>query len=191
MLKNILIDCAELLSRDDILDTLKTINSLEDITNKQIKYDINRLIYFYNSTLYLACEDYLDLTYSEILKSDANNKIHYYKFEFDPVRILDIRNETGRIVKANITPTYLLVSSANTAYQITYKYLPNKVCDIYEKTQLPKNLSAKVLVYGIISEFLASKNQFSQSEFWQNKFLNGLFKIKNFKGRHLKSTFER
>lgn len=189
MLKDILIDCAELLSRDDILDTLKSVNSVEEITNKQIKNDINRLISFYNSTLYFICEDYLDLSYTEIIKSDSDKKIHYYKLEYEPIRILEVRSEFGKVVNSNITPTSLIVNSSNAYYQITYKYIPNKVCELSQKTQLPRNLSEKTVVYGTISEFLASKSQFSQSEFWRNKCLDNLFKIKNYRGRQIRSTF--
>ncbi len=189
MLKNLLIKCAELLNRDDILETLKSIDDVEDIDNKQIQNDIVRLIQFYNFTVHAACENYLGLITSEMVKSDVNKKIHYHELNFTPVRILEVRDELGGRVLFDVSPTFILTCTGNKVYQVTYKYVPDCIEKLNEKTQLPRNLNEKTIVYGVVSEFLASKSQFNQSDYWRNKFLDDLFKINIHKERRIKSTF--
>lgn len=189
MLKNIIIKCAELLNRDDIIDAIQTADDVSDIQNKQIQNDVTRLIHYYNFTLHAACENYLNLTSTETLESDQNKKIYFYQFDFMPVRILDVRDEGGKCMLFEVSTCFILTTSPNKLYKVTYKYIPPAIESLSEKTQFPENLSEKTLVYGIISEFLASKNQYSQSEFWRNKFLQDLFKLNIQKERRLKSTF--
>ena len=54
---------------------------------------------------------------------------------------------------------------------------------------LPKTIIKKVICYGIVSEAFACKNLFNESEFWKNKFLFEIFKLKTQKERRVKSTF--
>ncbi len=191
MLKDTLILCAELINRDDICDALINANAVEDIENNQVRNDVTRLIHFYNFSLNAACENYLNLVSTEFIKSDSNGKIHYYNFDYEAVRILEVLDECGKRVMFTTKLNYLLVNSPNKLYSVSYKYLPATIKNLTDKTNMPKCLPEKTLVYAIVSEFLASKSQFNQSDYFRDKFLTEMFKIKSKKERQLKSTFIR
>ena len=78
---------------------------------------------------------------------------------------------------------------SNVCYEITYKYLPDSIKNLNDKITLPKGVTIKAICYGIASEFLASKNQINQAEYWNNKFMLEIFKSKTSKARKLKLSF--
>ena len=83
----------------------------------------------------------------------------------------------------------LILLFQSTEYCIEYDYIPNELTDLTDEVQLPVYLNQKVICYGVVSEFLASKDQFDKSEFWKNKFLYEVFKIRIKKERRLRPTF--
>lgn len=189
MLKNILIKCTELLGRDDLKDALETYDDTDNIENKNQQNDILKLINFFNYTMHFVSENYIDLTMIETLKSDQEGKLYYYNFCFTPNRIFCLKTKTGHKVVYEITPNFLKTNYADTVFEVTYKYTPNECKSLVSEPDIPKILNTETLCYGVVSEFLASKGQYQESEFWKKKFLNRLFKSKLQRERRIKSTY--
>ena len=189
MLKKILIKCTQFLGRDDLSDTLNNIDDVDQIENSNVQNDILRLINFFNYTTNYICENYLDLSFSETFKTDSEGKIYFYNFYFSPVRILNVVSKSGKRVVFEITPSYMALKSANSEFFVTYKYTPNECLKLTDKPELPPDFNVEIICYGVVSEFLAAKGQYAESEFWKKKFLNRLFRSKIHKERRLKSTF--
>lgn len=191
MLKNILIKCTEIMGRDDLSEVLKNSSDVDLIENQNAQNDVLRLINFFNYTTNYVAENYLDLMFNEKLKTDSEGKLYYYNFCFAPVRIFSIISESGKHIQYEITPNYVLTKSPHSTFSVTYKYTPNECSNLESMPDFPKNFNIDILCYGIVSEFLASKSQLVESEFWKKKFLNRLFKSKLQRERRLKSTFLR
>ena len=81
-----------------------------------------------------------------------------------------------------------MLSESNKTYFVNYKYLPPEISTLDSELKISDTLK-KILCYGVVSEFLASKNLFNESEFWKTKFLNEIFKVRNKRERRFKSTF--
>lgn len=188
MLKNFLIKCAMLLNRDDIIVALQNTNDISDIENEQIRNDILRLINYFNYTFSSLCENYLEITHTQPISSDSNKNIYYYKFDFVPLKILYIYDEFNNVVNFKIYSDHILLSESNKTYFVNYKYLPPEISTLDSELKISDTLK-KILSYGVVSEFLASKNLFNESEFWKTKFLNEIFKVRNKRERRFKSTF--
>lgn len=191
MLKNILIKCAELLNRDDLVSALKDASTTDDIINSSQQNDVTKLISYYNFTLSNICENYLYITTTDTLCSDSENRIYYNSFYYTPVKIIQVFDGFYTKLPYQENSTYLYTSSPNKHYYITYAYHPPELKELNDNVYLPRLLAVKTLCYGIISEFLASKGQLVESEFWQNKFMYEIFKTKLNKERRLKATFYR
>ena len=189
MLKNILIKSLEFLNQNESIKELKNADSIEKISTPQIQNDIIKLISFYNYTVGTLFHDYLDLTYNENLVSDSENKIFYHNFSFQPIKITLVTNQEHKPVCVKVFAGYVLTNSSNTTYNITYKYLPDEINNFTDKLNIPKHL-AKIVCMGMVSEFLASKNLFNESDYWKNKFMFELFKFKTQKERRLKPLFK-
>jgi len=190
MLKNILIKSAELLNRIDIIDTLKTYNHLDEITDSRIAAEIRIMIDFYNQISTTVFEDFLELTHTDIVSSDNYNKIQFYNLSFFPSKIISLTNEQHTRYDFKVFPCYIFTHSSNKIYHVTYRYIPNELNDISSKLNFPNKINKTIFAYGIVSEYLASKNLLTESKFWREKFLHELFKNKSHKERRIKSTFK-
>ena len=184
MLKDILLKTAELINRDDLIEALKT----QDTTSQSIQNDIFRLISYYNYTMETLCENYYNLKHSQIITSNKNKKISYLNFTYEPTKIIKV-TKNGRPVFFSEYSKYITVPNENSEYEITYKFLPDRLTDLNQKIDLPYGVTRKIICYGIAYEFLASKNQTSQAEHWKNRFMFEIFKSKTNQDRRLKPTF--
>ncbi|MBQ8451564.1 MAG: hypothetical protein IJ538_02175 [Clostridia bacterium] len=191
MFKNFLKRCILILNRSDLLDAVENYNHLIDIEDTQIRNDLLRLISFYNFTMEATAEHYFDFITTELITSNIDSQIPYYTLVNRAIKILDVKNPLNKKVNFDLTPNYIIVEAPYREYLVTYKYIPKVIKDISDDMLLPKNISKKIIAYGVVSEFFASKNEFEASEFWKNKFLYEIFKYKTKKERLLKSTFIR
>lgn len=189
MLKQILIKCSELINRDDISSILKNHSSINEIENQALQSDVIKMITYYNFVVENIYENYLKAYNIETLVSDENNQIDYSNFKFKPIKILDVKSTLNQSTAHSIHSKYILTNLPNTEFIIHYQYTPNEADDLSDEVFLPLNLNARIIIYGIASEFLASKDQFEKSEFWKDKFLYEIFKTKIKKERRLKSNF--
>ena len=188
MIKNILIKCAELTNRDDIVDELKAVSNVDEINNKNIQNDIYRLISYYNFIVSNLFENYFEMKNVEVVLSNENGDIFYDNLIYAPININSVKNG-NKDFSYEIHTTKISTSLPNELFEINYNYKPKEACNLTDKLNIPSFLSERIVCYGVVSEFLASKDQFDKSEFWKNKFLYEIFKIKVKKERRFKSTF--
>lgn len=185
MLKDILIKTSELINRDDIINELK---SKIEGKSDSLKMDISRMVSYYNYTIEKLCKDYFPMITSQKLYSDNYRKIGLLNLEYQPVKINKVLSNSNEVFFSEFS-SYLLVPKINTEYEIIYSYLPEKINNLEDETILPKGVTEKTICYGIASEFLASKNLMSQSEYWNDKFMLEIFKAKTSRDRKLKQRF--
>lgn len=189
MIKEILIKSCEILNRNDIVQSLKNVSKIENISNEQIQSDVYKLLSYYNFVVSSIFQNYFELRFTDTLVSDEYNKIQYYNLSFEPLKILSIYDERHNPLSARVFSGYILTNSANKTYKITYTHLPEDIKDIDSENEIPKLINKKIICYGIVSEYLASKNLFNESDFWKNKFMYEIFRLKTHKERKWKSTF--
>lgn len=189
MIKEILLKCSHLLNRDDIYSSIKKYNSVDEIENQSLQIDVIKLISYFNFVNCNLFENYLTISHAETLHSDENNRIYFSAFSKRAVKILSVKTTSNQNTLYSIQSTFLSTNAPNSDFIIEYNYTPRDVKDFSDSFEIPFNLNTKILCYGIVSEFLASKDQFEKSEFWKNKFLYEIFKLKTKKERRLKSIF--
>lgn len=189
MLKNILIKCAEMLNRNDMVKCLKTQTDIAKVSDESLQADLYRLINYFNFTTSTLFENYFDLSRSETLTSDSNNIIYYHNFSYTPVKILSVIDSLGNENSATVLTAHILTNKPKSKYKITYCYLPKELKNLTDELEPFHERLSKVICYSIVSEFFACKNMYDQSEFWKNRFLFEVFKFKTKKERRLKSTF--
>ena len=189
MFKDILMKCSDLAGRPDISQTIKSCSSVDEIDNPQIQNEVIKLIAYFNFTVSSIFQSYIDLFFTDTIASDENNKIYFYNFTFNPIQIMSVVDEKLNISSAKIYSGYVLTNSPNKIYKITYKHLPCEIKDLNSDLNFPKILNKKIICYGVVSEYFASKNMFSESNFWRNRFMYEIFKAKTHKERRVKSTF--
>ena len=185
MLKDILIKSAELLNRDDIINE---INNPSQSENLILKNDIHRLVSYFNYTIQFLCEKFFPLETIDIICSDKNRKIYYNSFSFEPIKIVSIESD-NRLYNFSEHSTYITTPTQDKIYKIKYNYLPSNITNLDENYSLPNNINKKIICYGIVSEFLASKNQYEESTYWYNKYMFEIYKSKTNSNKRMKATF--
>lgn len=189
LLKNILIKCCEILSRDDLKNDLLSYDSIEIIPNTQSQNDLIRLISYYNFITNDIFENYLDLITSEKLTTNNEGCISLDNLSNKPKKIISI-SINGRAICYSLFTTFIRCNYRNTQIEIQYSFLPKQLSLLNDNLPIKHLCIQKTIVYGIVSEFFASKNQYNESEFWHAKFMQELFRLKIKKERRLMSTFE-
>ena len=109
--------------------------------------------------------------------------------KYTPLKILSVSNNNFSENNIHISATKIETNSSNTKFKISYKYEPNQISDLNDEILLPLGINQKIVIYSMVSEFLASKDSFEKSEHYKNKFLYEIFKFKTKKERRLKQTF--
>ena len=188
MFKNFLITCAQLLNRDDLVNAITKHSSLDLIESQQIQNDILRLIHYYNHSACALCEHYAELSTTETFVSNENSVVEFSTFTYSPVNIIGVYDEQNHPLKFFVNTFSVKTLHANKTLKITYSFTPPELKNFTDKVILPKRI-LQTLSYAVVSEFFASKELFKESNYWQSKFTNQLFKLKPSKERRLKSTF--
>ena len=181
MIKSLLIKCCSIMGRDDLVAELKNANSIDEIVKNDAKMDIIKLISYLNFVLTSIFENYLKLEFCEKVTSDIQGEIDYEILTYRPIEILKVEYTTltpaEYIVKAN----FILTKHARKEYFVTYRYTPLHVHDLNEHIIFSNDLNDKILCYGIVAEFLAGKGKFEESEYFSNKFMYEIFRLKTHK----------
>lgn len=189
MLKDLLIKCTNLIGRDDLSKEIKQAEHIDDITSDDTKNDIIKLLSYLNSSIQNIFEYYFSIRQVENISSDENSKISLTKLSNAPKKIFGIKNLNFFDIRYTVTATQIIVPEKNTEYVVSYSYIPNAVHDISDTFNMPKEIPEKIFIFSTVSEFLACKGKFEESEFYNDKFLYEIFKIKSRKERRFKSTF--
>lgn len=188
MIKDVILNCAQLLDRDDLVDELNKIESIDEISEKYVQNDISKLLSYYNFIARLICESYIDLVREDEFISNSDKKIYFNNFLFKPIKILSAKS--GNLKEYfQIFSDYIVVLKANARYKIEYKYVLDEAKDLNDSNCFCGILNKHILCEGIASQFLASKGRFNESEYWHNKFMCDLFKYKCKKDRRIKPSF--
>ena len=151
--------------------------------------DVSKLLSYYNFINDLIFENYVDLVRIDDFVSGSDKKIYYNNFLFKPKKIINAKS--GSVSECfQIFSDYILVKKANVKYSIEYKFIPDSARDLNDNAFFNHHINPQIVSEGIISQFLASKGKYNESEFWHNKFMLNLFKIKCKKDRRLKPVFK-
>lgn len=189
MIKNIFLNCAQLLDRDDLYDEIKISNTIDDIKEKHIQSDVLKLISYYNFITNLIYENYVELVREDDFISNSDKKIYFNGFLFRPVKVISVKS-TSHDEYFQIFSDYIIVLKSNARYKVRYRYIPDNVRDLNDEIYFKGIVSDQIICEGIVSQFLASKARFNESEYWHDKFMSDLFKLKCKKDRRLKLNYK-
>lgn len=189
MLKDILIKCAEILGRDDIVSTLNSTDVLDSVQDAYIQQDISKLISYFNFTVNSICEHYLELKDVDRVKSNHEGKIFYHDFHHYPIKINQVCDQNKTPIHFQVYTNFIVTRNPNKLHYVTYRYVPKAILKLDDEVILPLKINDNVICFGVVSEFLASKGQYNQSQYWKDKFLLEVYKLKVYRERRYKSTF--
>ncbi len=138
-------------------DTLETVNLMVNLANLVINE--------------LACT-YIPLIVQEQMPF-ADGKAFYKDFKHKAVKILGVYTLSGNAVDFNVKTEYLLVSSKpNEMLTVEYQYAPNNYGLTDEIGYAEKDVSARVIAYGVASEVCISEGNFDQAVMHHKRYVD-------------------
>ena len=189
MLKDILIKCFTLAGRDDIVSKISSCTKLSDIENGDTLREVQAMIGHFNFVTHSTFEHYLELEKCNLVSSNSSFQIDYGKLESSPILIKRVEDENYKSVRYSVKTEFVQVPRANTSYFVTYNSVPDEVLEMCDDTSFLSKTTEKIIIFATVSQYLATKGKFSESEYFEKKFFDEAFKIKSKKERRLKSTF--
>ncbi len=177
-IKEILKNAALLLGRDNVIDycngvtvnddTLRTVNNMTGLINLVLSE--------------LACT-YIPMVKRETV-SASNGKIYYKDLTENALKILGVYNTSGGEVYFKQNAQYLTVNANSVV--VEYEYSPSNYGFDDEIGYQEKDVSARVLAYGLCAEFSISEGKFDQAVMWHKRYVDALSEICVPKNSHVK-----
>lgn len=162
----------------EILEKLETENST--FTAREEK-KINSMVKCYNLVMQEIASDYLPFLIKEEIEVE-DSILNFSDLSKFVVNIYEIKNRFGMNLRFKLFPNYVEISGK--AKSIVYSYLPEeKTLD--EDVELFYGLSARVVAYGVASEFLLIEGISEDAEIWEERFKESLFILSRKRGEHI------
>ncbi len=164
--KEVVALAAQTLGRDDLAEALDTLGG--DPPEGEVK----SLLRCYNLIENEVALDFFPLRSAERFLP-VKGKIEYARFAYAPVNILKVTNVFGAPVDFALTPTYLSVPETEGEVEVAYAYSP-PVKDLGDETAFSEHISARLLAFGVASEFCITNRRFSEGAMWGKKYRDAL-----------------
>lgn len=135
--------------------------------------EICSLLRCYNLVENEIALDYFPLRAEEIFEIKGS-VLPYSGFAHAPVCILSVIDENGCPVEFEERPARLLVKAEKgRKLKIRYNYAPAEKL-FSDECEVPENISARLLSFGVVTEFLLTNGQFGEAATWEKKYREAL-----------------
>lgn len=136
---------------------------------------IGKLIVCLNMTIERITSEYIPLKKCESVCSDEYSKIAFSSLSarvFEVLRVEDAVSFESLVVKQN--PDAICVPLKYRNYKVTYKYIPTLASSIDDTIELPLAVTNRLACFGVVSDFLLSRNVFDEAKEWNDRFVAGI-----------------
>lgn len=134
--------------------------------------EIDSLLRCYNFVENEIALDYFPLKAEETFSFDGG-KLPYTRFAHAPVNVHKAEGTAGNSLEFKIFPAYLLLPEGAGTVKVTYSYAP-ETKSLGDECAFGEKISARLMSFGIASEFLLSLARYSESNMWQRRYQEAL-----------------
>lgn len=156
---------AEMLGRQDLSET---IDALEDEPEGEVKLLVR---------CFQLVENEVALDYFPLKKEEpfapAEHKVNYTRFSSAPVDVLKVTDGNGKAAEFQIRPTHVYLPGEYDVVSVTYSYAPAQKT-IEDTSDFSGKISARLLAYGVASEFSLACARYQEAAMWEKRFRDAL-----------------
>lgn len=156
---------AEMLGRQDLSEA---IDALEGEPEGEVK-SLVRCFQLVENEVAL---DYFPLKKEEPFAPEGH-KVSYTRFSSAPVDVLKVTDGNGKAVEFEIRPTHIYLPETNGVVSVTYSYAPAPKT-IAQSSEFSGKISARLLAYGVASEFSLACARYQEAAMWEKRFRDAL-----------------
>lgn len=174
--KDILMLACEFVGEKELIEKVKSAETLDDIETEKL----DTLLSCFNLVNQEIASDYLPyLTKEEV--SDVGGRIFYADLSKKVVNVYEVKNKFGFSVPFKNFSNYIEVEGG--VKSVIYSFLPENMGS-EDTVEFYNGLSARILAYGVASEFLLVRGISEDAEIWEERFKESLFILSRKRGEH-------
>lgn len=134
--------------------------------------ELKSLLRCYNLIENEVALDFFPLKAVEVFTPEEE-KIPYTRFSSAPVNIYKATDGEGTPVRFTIMPSHLSVPGCSKPVRVTYAYSPEEK-GLGDETAFSDNISARLLAFGVASEYCIANRRFSEGAMWGRRYRDAL-----------------
>ena len=165
LVKEVVALAAETLGRSDLADSLSSLTG-------DPQGELKSLLRCYNLIENEVALDFFPLKAVEVFAPN-NGQILFARFQNAPVNILQVTNASGDPLEYSVFVTHLVVPAQLKSVFVTYTYRP-AAKTFKDTVAFPENISARLLAFGVASEFCITNRQFEEGAMWGRRYRDAL-----------------
>jgi hypothetical protein len=159
---------ATMIGREDVVDYLDGVKD-GDLTETEKTVEI--MVRLVNLVINeLACSFIPMKTIEQTLNSGG--KVYYRTLKYNPLEIKGVFNSAGEKVGFSVEHTFVKIDIPNAL--IEYSYFPPKYSLDDEIGYSEKDVSARVLAYGLSAEYAITQGCFKDAVMWHKRYADGV-----------------
>ncbi len=167
-IKDIVRASATLLSLEKIIEYLDSENKQEDL---QIQKQINILVDLANLVINELATTYVYMFTSEKV-IPKEGKIYFSNLNKKIIKVDGVFDERGNKLSYKIHPEYIITTS--NASTVRYAHLPETKNLEEESGYQDKDLSVRLLAYGLCAEYCLVERRFDEAVMWHKRFMDAV-----------------
>ena len=175
MLKEIIKNTLMLLGKEEELEEVE--NKAESEYTEQTKKVVKSLIKITNLVLSDITRDVSRLKAIDEITSDEFCRLHFDKLSHKAIGIKTVAQSYLQVTY-NMYPDYIKVGCPNTLYLIEYYYENDKCTSIEDKIQMPINITASAVSYGVAAEYASIHLLYDECTMWEQKFVRAMENVR-------------
>lgn len=175
--KDIIMLVSEFVGEKELLAKLKNSDSVFN-EREQEKLDI--MVGCFNLVNQEIASDYLPYLFKEEVNVE-NKIVKFSDLNKTVINIFEVKNRFGMNLQFKVFSNY--IEFVGHPKYIVYSYLPEELT-LTSQVELFNGLSARVLAYGIASEYLLVEGLSDDAEIWEERFKESLFILSRKRGEH-------
>ena len=168
--KEILKNVCVYLGKEDLLLSNIFETDGEDIS-EQDQQDLNKMLKCLNFIIQEIASDYLPILKEKEI-CFTNGEIDIYDIDPNIQEIVSIKSKFGKNLKFKYLNNKIICLVTNAT--ITYKVYPNEIGMEDNVESFGGRLSARVIAYGVASEYSYLEMLYDDAAIWENRFKNAL-----------------
>ena len=167
--KEVIALAAQNLGRNDLKEALDV---GEEARAEGVKEELTSLLRCYNYVENEIALEYFPLRCEETLE-EGDGKLLYTHFSRAPVFVHKADDAAGNKVDFKMFPAYLSLPAGIGKVTVTYSYAPEKKGE-NDESAFGERISARLMSYGVVSEFLLTAARYSEADMWQQRYREAL-----------------
>ncbi len=169
--KEIIKNVCVYLGKEEILNSNLFEEGGTSLTNQE-NLEIGKMVNCINLVTEEIATEYIPLLRQKEMTLQ-NGQIEVFEIDPNIHEIVSIKSKFGRELKYKLINNKVICFATNVV--VTYKAHPTKITLESEAETFGGKLSARILAYGVASEFCFLEMLYEDATIWENRFKNALF----------------